>query len=57
MVVVTHEMRFAKGVADEVLFMDAGRIVERGTPQEIFDHPKEERTKQFLSLIQKAENI
>lgn len=57
MVVVTHEMRFAKGVADEVLFMDAGRIVERGTPQEIFDHPKEERTKQFLNLIQNTDAI
>ncbi|ANU09988.1 amino acid ABC transporter ATP-binding protein [Planococcus antarcticus DSM 14505] len=52
MVVVTHEMRFAKGVADEVLFMDEGRIVERGKPEDIFNHPTEERTKRFLSLIQ-----
>lgn len=57
MVVVTHEMRFAKGVADEVLFMDAGRVIERGTPEEIFDHPKEERTQQFLSLIQETDTI
>ncbi|TAA72627.1 amino acid ABC transporter ATP-binding protein [Planococcus salinarum] len=57
MVVVTHEMRFAKGVADEVLFMDEGRIVERGTPKDIFENPKEERTQQFLSLIQKADTI
>ncbi|ALS77729.1 amino acid ABC transporter ATP-binding protein [Planococcus kocurii] len=52
MVVVTHEMRFAKGVANEVLFMDEGRIVERGKPEDIFNHPTEERTKRFLSLIQ-----
>lgn len=57
MVVVTHEMRFAKGVADEVLFMDEGRIVERGKPEDIFNHPTEERTQRFLSLIQKAETI
>lgn len=55
MVVVTHEMRFAKGVADEVLFMDEGRIVERGKPEDIFNHPKEERTQRFLSLIQKTD--
>lgn len=55
MVVVTHEMRFAKGVADEVLFMDEGRIVERGKPEDIFNHPTEERTKRFLSLIQDTE--
>ncbi|MBP2240395.1 cystine transport system ATP-binding protein [Cytobacillus eiseniae] len=52
MVVVTHEMRFAKEAADEVLFMDGGVIIERGKPEAIFSSPKEERTKQFLSLIQ-----
>ncbi|WP_456271950.1 amino acid ABC transporter ATP-binding protein [Bacillus sp. AK031] len=52
MVVVTHEMKFAKEVADEVIFMDGGYIVERGTPAEIFETPKEERTRQFLNLIQ-----
>lgn len=52
MVVVTHEMRFAKEVADEVIFMEDGFVVERGTPEEIFTNPKEERTKQFLSRIQ-----
>jgi cystine transport system ATP-binding protein len=57
MVVVTHEMRFAKGVADEVLFMDGGKIVERGTPQDIFSHPKEPRTRQFLNLISNTETI
>lgn len=49
MVIVTHEMAFARDVADRVIFMDGGVIVEQGTPQEVFDNPKEERTKQFLS--------
>ncbi|WP_044893175.1 amino acid ABC transporter ATP-binding protein [Bacillus alveayuensis] len=52
MVVVTHEMRFANEVADEVIFMDQGVIVERGTPKDIFEQPREERTKRFLQLIQ-----
>ncbi|GAA0371404.1 amino acid ABC transporter ATP-binding protein [Bacillus horti] len=52
MVVVTHEMKFAKGVADEVVFMDQGVIVERGRPEDVFNQPKQERTKQFLSLIE-----
>lgn len=51
MVVVTHEMHFAKEVADRVIFMDGGVIVEQGTSEEIFDHPKEERTKRFLSKV------
>ena len=51
MVVVTHEMRFAKQVADQVLFMDGGVIVERGTPQQVLAHPQGERTKQFLHRI------
>lgn len=51
MVVVTHEMGFAKEVADRVLFMDGGVILEEGTPEQIFDHPKEERTKTFLSKV------
>ena len=49
MVVVTHEMGFAREVASRVIFMDDGRILEHGTPSEVFEHPKEERTKQFLS--------
>lgn len=49
MIVVTHEMAFARGVSDKVLFMSEGRIVEAGTPSEIFDHPKNARTKQFVS--------
>ena len=48
MVVVTHEMAFAKEVSDRVFFMDAGIILESGTPQEIFENPQEERTKEFL---------
>ena len=48
MVIVTHEMKFAEGVADKVLFMDQGVIVEQGKPEEILENPKEERTRQFL---------
>ncbi|MEG0679404.1 MAG: ATP-binding cassette domain-containing protein, partial [Carnobacterium sp.] len=51
MVVVTHEMGFAKEVADRVIFMDAGYIVEEGTPEEIFNNPTNERTKDFLNKI------
>ncbi|HEL1542796.1 TPA: amino acid ABC transporter ATP-binding protein [Streptococcus suis] len=55
MVVVTHEMGFARAVADRVIFIDGGRIVEEGRPEDIFDQPKEERTKQFLARIQKVD--
>ena len=51
MVVVTHEMGFARGVADRVLFMDSGYIVEEGTPEEVFDHPQQPRTIDFLSKV------
>ena len=51
MLVVTHEMGFARDVADRVIFMDEGRIVEEGTPEEIFTSPKEERTRSFLQRI------
>lgn len=51
MVVVTHEMGFAREVADRVLFMDGGVICEEGTPEQIFEHPREERTKEFLSKV------
>ena len=51
MVVVTHEMGFARQVAHRVLFMDEGRLVEEGTPAELFDNPKEERTQRFLSNV------
>ena len=49
MVIVTHEMAFARDVADAVIFMDDGYIVEQGTPEEVIENPKEERTRQFLS--------
>jgi len=51
MIIATHEMGFAKEVANRVIFLDQGRIVEEGTPKEIFEHPKEERTIEFLSKI------
>ena len=51
MVVVTHEMGFAREVGDRILFMDGGNIVEQGTPEEIFDNPKNPRTKDFLSKV------
>ncbi|GAA5346406.1 amino acid ABC transporter ATP-binding protein (PAAT family) [Planifilum fimeticola] len=51
MVVVTHEMGFAREVSDRVLFMDQGMIIEEGTPDELFNRPKEERTRSFLSKV------
>ena len=51
MVVVAHEMGFAREVANRVFFMDGGGILEEGTPEQIFDHPQEERTKTFLSKV------
>lgn len=51
MVIVTHEMGFARQVADRVIFMDDGRIVEEGSPEHFFTNPTEERTKAFLSKI------
>ncbi len=51
MIIVTHEMAFAKDVADKIVFMDSGIILEEGSPEEIFNHPKNERTRQFLSRI------
>ena len=49
MVIVTHEMAFARDVANHVIFMDDGCILEQGDPAQVFEHPKEERTRQFLS--------
>ena len=49
MIIVTHEMAFARDVSSQVIFMDGGCIMEQGTPAEVFEDPKEERTKQFLS--------
>ena len=51
MVIVTHEMGFAREVATRVLFMDKGNILEEGTPEQIFTTPKQERTKEFLSKV------
>jgi polar amino acid transport system ATP-binding protein len=51
MLIVTHEMKFARDVADKVLFMDDGYILEQGTPTEVFSHPTEERTQKFLNLL------
>ena len=51
MVVVTHEMGFARDVADRVVFMSDGVIVEEGTPEEIFSNPKEQRTREFLNCV------
>ena len=54
MIIVTHEMAFARDVASQVIFMDDGRILEKGTPAEVFEHTKEERTRQFLSRFTKG---
>ena len=51
MVIVTHEMGFAREVGDRLLFVDDGRIIEQGDPKEVFEHPKEERTRLFLSKV------
>ena len=51
MVVVTHEMGFARQVADRVMFIDEGLVIEEGSPAEIFDNPKEDRTRRFLSKV------
>lgn len=49
MVIVTHEMMFAKEISSRVVFMDAGIILEQGTPDQVFNHPQQARTKEFLS--------
>ena len=51
MVIVTHEMGFAREVGDRVLFVDGGKILEQGTPEDVFNHPKEKRTQDFLSKV------
>ncbi|NFC30066.1 amino acid ABC transporter ATP-binding protein [Clostridium botulinum] len=51
MIIVTHEMRFAESAADKVIFMDGGNIVEQGTPEEVFNNPKNERTMKFLNKV------
>ena len=49
MVIVTHEMKFAREVASRVIFLDKGHIIEDGTPQQVFEHPKTDRVRQFLN--------
>ena len=51
MVVVPHEMGFAREVADRILFIDQGHILEQGTPEEFFEHPQQPRTKEFLAKV------
>jgi polar amino acid transport system permease protein len=53
MIVVTHEVRFARDVADRVIFMDGGRIVEEGPAAEVIERPKQERTQRFLRLVER----
>ena len=53
MVVVTHEMPFAKAVSNRVVFMAGGVVVEQGDPHDVFDNPQEERTKQFLRVFER----
>jgi polar amino acid transport system ATP-binding protein len=58
LIIVTHEMGFARDVADTVVFMDEGQIVEQGTPEQIFTNPQEPRTRSFLSkVLEPAFNI
>lgn len=51
MLIVTHEMEFARAVADRVIFLDSGKIVEEGSPEEFFTNPKTDRAKQFLNTF------
>jgi ABC-type polar amino acid transport system ATPase subunit len=58
MLVVTHEMQFARQVGDRVVFMDDGRIVEQGSPEDVLDRPQEERTRRFLRrTLQLADSL
>jgi polar amino acid transport system ATP-binding protein len=53
MVIVTHEIDFARSVADEVYFMDGGLVIEKGSPEEVIDNPKNDRTRTFLKKLEK----
>ncbi|WP_454916790.1 amino acid ABC transporter permease/ATP-binding protein [Xanthobacter sediminis] len=55
MMIVTHEVRFAREVADRVVFMDQGQVVEEGPPEEVLDHPKHERTQRFLRMVERQD--
>ena len=54
MILVSHDMNFVYQVADKVLFLEKGRILEQGTPDEVFNHPKEERTKEFFASYKRT---
>lgn len=51
MVIVTHEMNFARNIADQIVVLEDGRIIEKGTPEEVFEHPKQERTRSFVHMV------
>jgi polar amino acid transport system permease protein len=55
MLVVTHEVRFAREVADRVVFMDEGQIVEQGRPEDVLGNPSQERTKRFLRMVERED--
>ena len=57
MIIVTHEIRFAREVADRVVFFDEGSVVEEGPPSQVLDNPAKERTRRFLSLIGTGEQV
>ena len=55
MMVVTHEVRFAREVADRVIFMDEGQVIEEGPPEQVLDHPQHERTQRFLRMVERQD--
>ena len=57
MIIVTHEIRFARDVADRVIFMDDGRIVEQGPPAQVIDNPSHERTRRFLRMVKQEQEV
>jgi polar amino acid transport system permease protein len=57
MIIVTHEVRFAREVADRIVFMDDGVIVEEGPPARLLDHPEQERTRRFLRMVARSEDV
>ena len=57
MIIVTHEVRFAREVADRIVFMDAGIVVEEGPPAQLLDHPAQDRTRRFLRMVDHKEHI
>jgi ABC-type polar amino acid transport system ATPase subunit len=55
MIIVTHEVRFARDVADRVVFMDGGMVIEQGPPTQVLNNPEHERTRRFLRLVEQVE--